>query len=178
MQCVYLESLQRFPLPAITYDTTSLDPDLSCILGVYANQDTPSMIFMMYVIDSEVTPGYFQWISNALLHLSWAKQNTPDTFNLLVQPFWIPTSKTIPLNAVLNRLLTSCIFLCWPIKEELLRVHDKRYTFPFPASLLLTLLFFSDKFDQILSQFSQAIAQAIHTSHPYCGHLPGLLNHL
>jgi len=41
--------------------------------------------------------------------------------------------------------------------------------------LLLTLLFVSDRFDQILSQFSQAMTQAITTSHPLCNLLRELL---
>jgi len=50
--------------------------------------------------------------------------------------------------------------------------------FPFSVLLLLTLLFASNHFDQILFQFSQAMAQAINTSHPLCNLLPGLLEHL
>jgi len=44
--------------------------------------------------------------------------------------------------------------------------------------LLLTLLFASDRFDQIISQFSQAMAQAIHSSHSLCAPLPELLERL
>ena len=44
--------------------------------------------------------------------------------------------------------------------------------------LLFTLLFESDWFDEIMSQFSQAMAQAIYTSHPLCALLPELLEHL
>jgi len=50
--------------------------------------------------------------------------------------------------------------------------------FPFSVLLLLTLLFVSNHFDQILSQFSQAMAQAINTSHSLCNPLPELLERL
>jgi len=50
--------------------------------------------------------------------------------------------------------------------------------FSFSVPPLLTLLFASDLFDLILSQFSQAMVQAIHTSHPLCNLLPELLEQL
>jgi len=54
--------------------------------------------------------------------------------------------------------------------------------FPFSILLLLTLLFASDQSDQILSQFSQAMtqamAQATNTSHPCCNPLLELLERL
>ena len=50
--------------------------------------------------------------------------------------------------------------------------------FPFSVLLLLILLFARDRFDQILSQFSQAVMQAIKTSHPLCSPLRELLEWL
>ena len=50
-------------------------------------------------------------------------------------------------------------------------------SFSLYISLLLT-HFSSDRFDQILPQFSQAIAQAIHNSHPNCNQVRGLVNHI
>jgi len=50
--------------------------------------------------------------------------------------------------------------------------------FPLSVLLLLTLLFASNHFDQILLKFSQAMAQAIKTSHPLCRPLPELLERL
>ena len=43
---------------------------------------------------------------------------------------------------------------------------------------MLTLLFSSDRFEKILSQFSQAMIQAINTSHPRCNQLCIFLAHL
>ena len=125
--CAPRELVKQFPLPTIAHDTTSLDPDLRCILRICACQDIPEMIYKMYLIDEEATPIYFQWASNALLHLSWAMRSTPDTFDTLFQQYGTPTPRTIPLNAVLNRILTSCIFFGWPVEEELLRIQDKTY---------------------------------------------------
>ena len=128
--CVSRE-LTIYPLPIITHDTTSLDPDLNSLLNICASQDTPDMFYQMYTIDLETTPAYSQWISNALLHLSWAKQNVPDTFQRLSQGSWGPSQGIISLNEMLNHILTSCIFLGWPIQEELLRIQDKRYVISF-----------------------------------------------
>jgi len=129
--CVSKEFGKGFPLPTIAHDTTSPDPDLNYLLKICASQETPDTIFQMYLIHSEATPAYFQCTSNALLHLSWAKQNIPDAFSKLSQGNWTSTSRTIPLNAVLNRLLTSCIFLGWPIEGELLKIQDKMYVISF-----------------------------------------------
>jgi len=178
--CVSGEFGERFPLPTIFHNATSLDLDLNYLLKIYASQDTPYMIYRMYFYNAEATPVCFQWTSNALLHLSWAKCNIPGTFNVLSQFNWYRGYDPIPLNAVLNNLLAFCIFIGRPVEWELLKIQDKRYAmlFPFSVLLLLTLLFASDQFDRILSQFSQAMVQAINTSHSLCVILPELLERL
>ena len=118
---------KKCPLPAIDYDAASLDPDLRSLLKFCASQDIPHLFYNLYIIDSEVTPAHLQWISNILLHLSWAMQGTPDTFKTLSQGSWSATKRTIPLHAILNRLLTSCIFVGWPIEQEWLKIQNKMY---------------------------------------------------
>ena len=129
--CVSGKFGKRFPLPTIAHDTTSSDPDLNHLLKICASQETPYVILQMYPIYLKTTLAHLQWTSNALLYLSWAKQNVPDAFSKLSQKSWSQTSRTIPLNAVLNRLLTSCIFLGWPIEGELLKIQDKMYVISF-----------------------------------------------
>ena len=128
--CISREFAKRFPLPVIFCNITYLDPDLTYLLKIYASQDTPHMICEMYAIYQMTTPEYLQWTSNVLLYLSWVKSNVPGAFSLLSQISWSRASSPIPLNAVLNRLLTSCIFLGWPVAEELLKVQDKTYVIP------------------------------------------------
>ena len=176
--CVSGEFGERFPLPSIAHDAMSLDLDLKYLLNIYASQNTPKMVYHMYCCNAEATPVCFEWTSNALLHLSWAKHNVPDTFNQLFQFSWYRGYDSIPLNAVLNDLLAFCVFIGRPVEWELLRIQDKRYAISFLCLLLLILLFASDQFNQILSQFSQAMAQAIYTSHPLCRPLPELLERL
>ena len=125
--CVSRGFGERFPLPTITYDTTSLDLDLKYLLGISAIQDTRCMIYRMYFHNSEPTPACLQWTSNALLHLSWAKRNVPGTFDDLVGPGWVRGYNPIPLDAVLSSHLAFCIFIGRPVGWELLKIQDKRY---------------------------------------------------
>ena len=127
--CVSEDFANRFPLPTILHDTTSLDPDLGELLGIYSPPDTyPIPILVcMYIIDSEATPGHIQWTSNILLHLSWAKQTASDISNIFSLFSWDRDWGTVPSNAVLNRLLVSCICLGQPVKEEVLKIQAKLY---------------------------------------------------
>ena len=125
------EFVKRFPLPTVACDMTSLDPDLRCLLRLYRRPDFRHQFLYMYRTDIEVTHECSQWTSNALLCLSWAMQSEPSTFGILSKLYWNPASNSLPLNAVLNRLLVSCIFLGLPAEEGVLRIQDKRYCFPF-----------------------------------------------
>ena len=129
--CVSGEFGERFPLPRISHDATSLDLDLNYLLKIFASQDTPHMIYRMFAHNSEATPACLQWTSNALLHLSWAKCNVPDTFNQLFRFSWGRGYDPIPLNAVLSSLLAFCIFIGRPVEWELLKIQDKRYATSF-----------------------------------------------
>jgi len=129
--CVSREFGERFPLPTIVHNATSLDLDLKYLLKIYTSQDTPHMIYRMYAHNSQATPTCLQWTSNALLYLSWAKRNVPDTFNELFQFSWYRGYDPIPLDAVLSNLLAFCIFIGRPVEWELLKIQDKRYSISF-----------------------------------------------
>ena len=122
---------KKFPLPTISYDTESLDPDLIHLLGICSSQDTQKLFCNMYTIDTDMSPSCLQWISNAFLHLSWAMQGAPDAFDMLSRGDWSPAERAISLNDLLNYLLVACILLGWPIGEELLKIHDKTYVSSF-----------------------------------------------
>jgi len=129
--CVSGEFSERFPLPTIAHDATSLDLDLKYLLNIYASQGIPQMIYRMYRYNSEATPVCFEWTSNALLHLSWAKRNAPDTFNELFLFSWRRGYDSVPLNAMLSNLLAFCIFIGRPVEWELLKIQNKRYAISF-----------------------------------------------
>ena len=124
-RCLPEESALRFPLPTISYDATSLGHDLSHLLRIFSGQSTREILTHMYHFDPESTPAYLQWTSNALLHMSWAEQWVPAAPDLIVEHDAVGGWSTIPLNAALDRLLTWCIFLDWPIDKSVLRVQDK-----------------------------------------------------
>ena len=123
--CVSEEFALGFPLPVIHCDTTSLDHDLGDLLNVYSGWDTPEIISWMYDIRPRFTPTYLQWTSNALLHLSWARCDLPVIFGSASQESPGVSWGVVPLNMVLNRLLTFCIFLDLPVEEEVLKIQDK-----------------------------------------------------
>ena len=168
----------KFPLPTLDYNAATLDPDLQSLLELCAIQDTPNLFYKLCVIHRETTPTHLQWVSNVALHLSWAMQDTPDTFTMLSKYSVSPTKRIIPLNVLLNRLLTFCIFFDWSIEEEWLKIQDKTYVILSLCTPTHLTHSASDRFDQILPQFSQAITQAFYTSHSSCSQVQYLLNHI
>jgi len=110
---------------------------------------------------------HIQWISNLLLHFSWADQITPGSLDrgrlLIYKDQWT----TVPLNVMLNRLLAWCNLLGSPVGEEVLKVQGKSYaSFNLLCLELLTPLSTSDRLIQILSQLSKAITSTSCTPHP------------
>ena len=125
--CVSKEFAKRFPFPVVACDMrSSPDPDLRCLLQLCDSPDLPRLFLKLYITDDKATSAYFQWTSNALLCLSWVMQGEPSTFDTLSWAPWGLTPRTLPVNTVLNHLLTSCIFFGLPIEEELLKIQDKR----------------------------------------------------
>jgi len=123
--CVSETFALRFPLPTIPYDQACLDRDLGHLLQICTSRDPCEVLVQMYHITPGFTPAYLQWISNTLLHLSWARRGVPGTSDAIARNHAGGHWSTISLNTVLNRLLTWCIFLDWSIDKSVLRVQDK-----------------------------------------------------
>lgn len=123
--CVSETFALKFPLPNIPYNTGCLDRDLGHLLGMFTSQNACEILARVYHIAPGVTPAYSQWTSNELLHLSWANREVPGMFDSIARDHAGGDWSTIPLNAVLNRLLTWCVFLDWPIDKLVLRIQDK-----------------------------------------------------
>ena len=123
--CVSETFALNFPLPTIPYDPKCLDRDLGHLLGVCTSQNTREILAQMYHITPGFTPVYSQWTSNALLHLAWAKRGVPGMFDSIAGDHSRGDWSTVPSSAVLNRLLTWCIFLDWPVDKLVLRIQDK-----------------------------------------------------
>ena len=173
--CMSEELAPSFTLPDIRCSTKSLDPNLTHLIGIYACQTTSEIVSQLCHITPGSTPLYFQWASDVLLHLSWANQRVPDTFNSITKYYTRGDWSTIPWNAVLNHLLTWCIFLGWPIHKSVLEIQDKLcviFVFILQAAHTVVL---SNHTEQIVFQLSQAVMSAICTSHPRCDLLPHML---
>ena len=173
------EFSSRFPLPIIHCSTIYLNRDLADLLGVYRDLDTPEIIAWIHRIIPGFSPMHLQWTSTALLHLSWANRNVPGAFNSIRYYEDERDWDRIPLNAMLNLLLTWCIVLGWPIEEEVLKIQDKSCVTSrlHPPSRSLR-SFSRDRLEQILSQFSQAIVLATRPTHPQFQYLPHVLREL
>lgn len=138
--CVSEEFAAEFPLPNISCGATSHDADSAHLLGAFTGKTTHEIIAQMYRIVPGLTPAYFQWVSDVLLHLSWAKQGVPGIFDSIGEHSPGGDWRDIPSSAALNRLLVWCIFLGWHIDEDALRIQDKSCVISFLPSKLLTLL--------------------------------------
>ena len=117
--------------PAQKYTTPVPDPDLEHLLHAICGVWNPGYyIEWLLEIDPGHTHPHSQWISNLLLHHTWASRTILNYRNLL--DYFSRTPKTkptipLPLNTTLNRLLVWCAFLGSPVEEEALMVQDKSY---------------------------------------------------
>jgi len=127
--CKSEELGRTFPLSDTKYVAPGLDHDLEHLLQVtYAAWSSDLCTLQLLATNPEHTPSHLQWISNVLLHLTWANR-TPFGYEFFLDHIsrTHETKITFPLNAVLNRLLVWCIFLDSPVEEEALKIQDKSY---------------------------------------------------
>jgi hypothetical protein len=125
-KCVSEEFAAKFTLPVIHFNSGSLDPRIVNLLKICKERDTPSILSFML---SYITPGqpvFSQWISNALLHLSWANRSVPGVFHHL-HTTHIFSKEPFQMNVILNYLLVVSISLGQPIDEGVLKVQDRSY---------------------------------------------------
>jgi hypothetical protein len=170
-KCKSMEFANNFPLPDIEYK--GLDHELRHLLTNSMELHPTSML----KVHPEHTHSHSQWISNVMLHLSWADQTALDGT-------WFAgtitrTHETVPLNVTLNHLLAWCIFLDSPVDEEVLKIHDKSYGIPCFCPSRRSPLFTSDYIERILRQLSKAVLSAINTAHyAQRGYIPHILGDL
>ena len=122
--CKSQEIAHRFPLFGGGYAAPAPDHDLTHLLTINEFWDTDFHFLRLLKIKPGHTPSHLWWISNLLLHYSWANWTSLD-FDFIQS--YIPTigETTIPLDVMLNRLLAWCICLGSPVEEEALKVQDK-----------------------------------------------------
>ena len=117
-----------FPLLGTECIALGLDYDIEHLLRVNCVSSSGLPIFQLLEINPGHTPSHLQWISNVLLHLTWADQTALE-HRFLPDHISMPcgTKIALPLDATLNRLLVWCIFLGSPVEEEVLRIQEKSY---------------------------------------------------
>ena len=120
-----------FPRPIIRCNSLLPDRDLQELLEICGLEDTSRILARMYHIPPDVSPEYLQWTSSALLHLSWAKRNTPGAFDMVGDLAVERYMDTIPSAAIVDRLLASCIFLGRSVDGVVLRIQDKSSVIPY-----------------------------------------------
>jgi hypothetical protein len=125
-KCASKEFPPKYTLPIIHFSTEFLDCDLTNLLQIYHHQDTSYILSWMFCYIDKGPPISSQWISNALLHLSWANQSVPGVFSQLLG-CWLRNQQTPPMNTMLNYLLLAPILLGQPIDEGVLKVQDRSY---------------------------------------------------
>ena len=121
--CKSQDVADRYPLPTIRYSAPTHDHDLAHLLDINTISFTSNPFVYLLSINPGHSPSHLQWVSKVLLHFSWAKKAAVG-FNL-TQWQINRADTTIPLDAMLNRFLTWCIFLGFPPEEEALRIQDK-----------------------------------------------------
>jgi hypothetical protein len=161
-RCKSEELANRFPLPPMVYTVPVPDPNLDHLLkACFVAQDDHHYIEHFLEINPGHTPLHSQWISNLLLHHSWANQTELDYERILHCISRVQETKTtIPLNTILNRLLVWCIFLKSPVDEEVLKVQDKSYGISYFCSSSCSPIFISYHVESILYQLSNAVLLA------------------
>jgi len=133
--CKSREFGNTFPLLGTGHMAPGLDYDIEHLLGVNYAVSFVFPILWLLEINPEHTPSHLQWISNVLLHLTWANRTASDCGLLLDHISEAHETKTtLPLNTTLNRLLVWSTFLGLPVEEEALKIHDKSYDISFCRS--------------------------------------------
>ena len=124
--CKSEEFARTFPLP--TTQHAAQDPDLTHLLYVTTARSGGLCFADLLLAHRGVTPSHLQWVSNLLLHLSWAAQ---DTLHFNINDWACFTNNPdIPMRAVLNCVLTCCNLLGSPVGEDVLRIEDKSCGIP------------------------------------------------
>ena len=180
--CKSEELAWTFPLPAQEYTTPVRDPDLEHLLRViWRGWDLNYRAVLLLRIDPGHTHPHSQWVSNLLLHHSWANRTKLDYRELLLSFSGTHKNRTtipLPLNTALNRLLVWCTFLGSPVEEEALRVQLKSYGISCFCSSDHSLLFASDRMGPILDQLSKAVLSSFNGSNTQHEFIPYVLEDL
>lgn len=122
-----------FPLPTTRYIAPDYDHDLTHLLTVNSVPFPDHRFVHLLNTQPGRTLSHSRWVSNVLLHLSWANRTAVD-FDFIHRWTDFADDTITPVDTMLNRLLTWCIFLGSPVEEDVLKVQDKSYEITFAYS--------------------------------------------
>ena len=118
--CKSKESAHRFPLVCDWCTAPPSDHDLTHLLKITSHGTLDTRFRCLIETNSNHTPSHLQWISDVLLHHSWANRTTLEFWSIQGRVYTNKT--TVPLDVLLKRLLAWCICLGSPVEEEALKV--------------------------------------------------------
>jgi len=179
-RCKSREFARTFPLPRVKYTIPVPDPDLEHLLRTnLVARNVGDCIEQLLRINPGHTPSHSQWVSNLLLHYSWANRTKLYYWRILE---WVSgtheTKTTVPSNATLNWFLVWCTFFGSPVAEEVLKVQDKSYDISRVCSSNFSLLFTSDRMEPVLDQLAKAVLSTISDTRAQRGLIPHMLRDL
>ena len=171
---------RSFPLPKVEWPTPVPDPDLEHLLQInHEGWNSSSRIRLLLIINQDHTPSHSQWISNLLLHRSWANRTQLNYQDLLGHFHGAGGAETtIPPSAALNRILVWCTLLGSPAEEAALKVRDKSYDISCFCSSSCLPLFTSCYMGPFVDRLSEAVLPAINGTATQQGFIPHMLHKL
>ena len=114
-------------LPTTRRNATGFD-DLQQLLMVLSTTSASDRFGILLVPRAKSTPSHSQWVSNVLLHQSWAQITTDNHWNQHHRDSI--KGINMPLDLLHNRLLMCCNRLGFPVEEDVLKIQDKTCHIP------------------------------------------------
>jgi hypothetical protein len=111
-----------FRLPSLRCNAAGFH-DLQWLLASNCCSSPWDHFITLSVLIPGFTPSHVRWLSNVLLHFSWALP-IPDSLHIIDNRESI-NQINMPLDVLLNHLLVYCNLFGSPVEEELLKVQDK-----------------------------------------------------
>ena len=163
--CKLREFTRAFLPPPAKYAASVLDHDLAHLLVVNTSTSFNDRFTRLLQTREGHSPQHSQWISNVLLHLSFAAHHAFD-FRWIYDSRFFMHNANVPSGAMLNGLLMCCSFLGSPVVEEALIIQDKSYVMFHFCLEAAYLRFNSDHLEKVLHQVDEAIVSALSNAHP------------
>ena len=123
-----------FLLPTRHYQASSSDHELQQVVSAFQSASLPeSLMYGTRRLEEYKLP-HSRWISNVLLHLTWATQTRPSFHSPSLQAILLGVNASTPYDVLFNLLLACCNSLGSPVEKDVLKIQDKSYDISDPCS--------------------------------------------